>query len=145
MTLGVRSVLVADLAQLGAQDLARDGGKAANLGESLRAGFPVPPGFVITTTAYDLVVNCNSLQPALVDASNRGNPAEARTGLEQATIPAEVERAILEAYRRIGSGSVAVRSSATAEDLPQAAFAGQQETFLGVSGEQALLDAVRRC
>jgi phosphohistidine swiveling domain-containing protein len=145
MTLGVRSVLVADLARLGAKDLDRGGGKAANLGELLRTGFPVPPGFVITTTAYDLVVKCNHFNLDLVDALSRGNPAQARTGLEEATIPAEVERAILEAYRRTGSGSVAVRSSATAEDLPQAAFAGQQETFLGVSGEQALLDAVRCC
>src|SRR5215203_4102395 len=145
MTLGVRSVLVADLAQLGAKDFDRGGGKAANLGELLRAGFPVPAGFVITTPAYDLVMKCNHLNLDLVDALSRGNPAQARTWLEQATIPAEAKRAILEAYRRIGNGSVAVRSSATAEDLPHAAFAGQQETFLGVSGEQALLDAVRRC
>ena len=55
-------VLVVDLAQLGARDLDRGGGKAANLGELLRAGFPVPPGFVITTTAYELVVQSNNLE-----------------------------------------------------------------------------------
>ena len=145
MTLDDRSVLVVDLAQLGVGDLDHGGGKAANLGELLRAGFPVPQGFVITTTAYDLVVRSNDLQHDIVAASSRGDAALVRTGFEIVTIPPEVEQAILEGYRRMGGGSVAVRSSATAEDLPQAAFAGQQETFLGVSGERALLDAVRRC
>ena len=145
MTAGDQSVLVVDLAQLGVGDLDHGGGKAANLGELLRTGFPVPPGFVITTTAYDLMVRSNELQHDIVAASSRGDAALVRTGFEKATIPPEVEQAILEGYRRMGGGSVAVRSSATAEDLPQAAFAGQQETFLGVSGERALLDAVRRC
>ena len=145
MTAGDQSVLVVDLAQLGVGDLDHGGGKAANLGELLRTGFPVPQGFVITTTAYDLMVRSNELQHNIVAASSRGDAALVRTGFEKATIPPEVEQAILEGYRRMGGGSVAVRSSATAEDLPQAAFAGQQETFLGVSGERALLDAVRRC
>jgi rifampicin phosphotransferase len=144
MTGGDRSVLVVDLAQLGARDLDRGGGKAANLGELLRAGFPVPPGFVITTIAYDLVVRSNRLQPDIDNALDSG-AARVRAGLEQATIPPEVERAIGDAYVHMGEGPVAVRSSATAEDLPEAAFAGQQETFLGVTGERALLDAVRRC
>jgi pyruvate,water dikinase len=144
MTVGDRWALVVDLTQLGVRDLDRGGGKAANLGELLRAGFPVPPGFVITTTAYDVVVSGNDLQQDIDNAMNFGTAA-VRAGFEQATIPAHMERAILEAYRRMGNGPVAVRSSATAEDLPEAAFAGQQETFLEVSGERALLDAVRRC
>jgi rifampicin phosphotransferase len=144
MTVGDRLALVVDLTLLGAGDLDYGGGKAANLGELLRAGFPVPPGFVITTTAYDRVVSGNDLQQDIDTALNLGTAA-VRAGFEQATIPLDVERAILAAYRRMGDGSVAVRSSATAEDLPEAAFAGQQETFLGVSGERALLDAVRRC
>src|SRR5215212_372890 len=144
MTLGDRSVLVVDLAQLGAGDLDRGGGKAANLGELLRAGFPVPPGFVITTASYDLVVRTNNLQHD-IDTALQFGTAQVRAGFEQATIPPDVEQAIGEAYRRLGEGPVAVRSSATAEDLPEAAFAGQQETFLEVSGERPLLDAVRRC
>src|SRR5215211_1385648 len=144
MTVGDRSALVVDLAQLGARDLDRGGGKAANLGELVRAGFPVPPGFVITTAAYDLVVRTNNLQHD-IDTALQFGTAQVRAGFEQATIPPDVEQAIGEAYRRIGEGPVAVRSSATAEDLPEAAFAGQQETFLEVSGERLLLDAVRRC
>jgi rifampicin phosphotransferase len=144
MMVGDRLALVVDLTQLGAGDLDRGGGKAANLGELLRAGFPVPPGFVLTTTAYDRVVSSNDLQQDIDNALHLGSAA-VRAGFEQATIPQDVERAILEAYRRMGDGPVAVRSSATAEDLPEAAFAGQQETFLGVSGERALLDAIRRC
>jgi rifampicin phosphotransferase len=125
MTVGDRLALVVDLTLLGAGDLDYGGGKAANLGELLRAGFPVPPGFVITTTAYDRVVSGNDLQQDIDTALNLGTAA-VRAGFEQATIPLDVERAILAAYRRMGDGSVAVRSSATAEDLPEAAFAGQQ-------------------
>jgi pyruvate,water dikinase len=145
MTLGDESALVVDLVRLGARDLNRGGGKAANLGELLRAGFPVPPGFVITTAAYELVVTSNDLQRDIVNSLTPSGAALLRAGFEQIVIPPQVERAILDAYRGMGEGSVAVRSSATAEDLPQAAFAGQQETFLGVSGQAALLDAVRRC
>ena len=144
-TTGDQSLLVVDLARLGTRDLNRGGGKAANLGELLHAGFPVPPGFVITTDAYDLVVRSNELQRDIINASTPSGAALARAGFEQAIMPPQVEQAILDAYRRLGAGSVAVRSSATAEDLAEAAFAGQQETFLGVSGAAALLDAVRRC
>src|SRR3954467_2613294 len=144
MTVSDGPVLVVDLAQLGARDLGRGGGKAANLGELLRSGFPVPPGFVITTTAYELVVRSNHLQHEIDNALDLGT-AKVRAEFEQATIPPHLERAIRDVYRRMGEGPVAVRSTATAEDLPEAAFAGQQETFLGMSGERALLDAVRRC
>src|SRR5215218_1180386 len=145
MTPGDTAALVVDLARLDARDLNRGGGKAANLGELLRARFPVPPGFVVTTTAYDLVVRSNDLQRDIINASTPSGAALVRAGFEQVIIPLQVEQAILDAYRHLGAGSVAVRSSATAEDLPEAAFAGQQETFLGVSGERALLGAVRRC
>jgi rifampicin phosphotransferase len=145
MTPGETAALVVNLARLDARDLNRGGGKAASLGELLRAGFPVPPGFVITTAAYDLVVASNDLQRDIVAASTPGAAALLRARFEQAVIPPQVEQAALDAYRSMGEGSVAVRSSATAEDLPEAAFAGQQETFLGISGDAALLDAVRRC
>jgi pyruvate,water dikinase len=77
--------------------------------------------------------------------SGKTTGAAIRAAFEGSTIPTYVERAILEAYHELGQGPVAVRSSATAEDLPQAAFAGQQDTYLNVIGEQALLQAVRRC
>lgn len=100
--------------------VARAGGKGANLGELIRAGFDVPPGFVITTAAY-------------------------RQAAGAPEWPVVLRRQILDAYARLGGGPVAVRSSATAEDLPDHAFAGQQDTELGVVGDEALLAAVRRC
>ncbi|AQZ65642.1 phosphoenolpyruvate synthase [[Actinomadura] parvosata subsp. kistnae] len=116
--------LVAPLSAFGRADLAVAGGKGANLGELVRSGFPVPDGFVVTTHAYEL------------GAQGRGVRAE---------LPADLRQAITDAYAGLGGGPVAVRSSATAEDLPGAAFAGQQDTYLNVTGEPALLDAVRRC
>src|ERR687897_1963150 len=114
MTLGEHTHLVVGLARLSSGDLASGGGKAANLGELLRAGFPVPPGFVITTTAYDLAVRSNDIQRDISNAARAGGPALVRAGFEHAAIPADVERAISDAYHRLGEGSVAVRSSATA-------------------------------
>jgi phosphohistidine swiveling domain-containing protein len=140
-----RPPYVIDLAQVSAGDLAAGGGKAANLGELLRWGFPVPPGFVVTTAAYDRVVESNGLQDEIANVSQPDRAATTRTGFESASIPPQVEREILDAYRRLGGGAVAVRSSATAEDLPEAAFAGQQETFFGIIDEDVLLQAVRRC
>lgn len=101
-----------------AADLATVGGKGASLARLVRAGLPVPPGFHITTSAYR---------------------AFAAAGGE---MPPEVASAILAAY---GGGPVAVRSSATAEDLPDLSFAGQHDTFLNITGPDALLDAVTRC
>ena len=99
------------------------GGKAANLGRLVRAGFPVPEGFVLTTRAYRL--------------AQRSSPA--------AHVPAEVAEEIRLAYQAMGQGPVAVRSSATVEDAAAASMAGQYETILGIEGETALLEAVRRC
>ena len=111
---------VLPLGEVGRHDRPTAGGKGANLGELIRAGVRVPPGFVITTDAHA--------------AAGPDGP-----------IPAAIEQAILTAYADLSGGPVAVRSSATAEDLPGAAFAGQQDTFLDVEGESALLDAVQRC
>jgi phosphohistidine swiveling domain-containing protein len=141
------STLVAPLEQLGREDLARAGSKGANLGELLRAGFPVPDGFVVTTEVYDSFVAHNRLGETITRALREepDSGATIRTAFERAPSPPEIERNILAAYRELGEGPVAVRSSATAEDLPEAAFAGQQDTFLNVIGEQALLNTVRRC
>jgi phosphohistidine swiveling domain-containing protein len=105
------------------QDVHLVGGKALNLARLITAGFPVPGGFVITTAAYQNV-----------RASHAGN-----------AIPADLALAITDAYRALGEPPVAVRSSATAEDMAGASMAGQYQTILDVRGADALLDAVRRC
>ncbi len=131
------------------------GGKAANLGEMIRAGLPVPPGFCVTTAAYTLVAGASNLEPILAELTTTpvGDTARltalasaAREKLLATPIPASISEAIIEAYRVLGDGvPVAVRSSATAEDLPFASFAGQQDTYLNILGEDALVAAVRRC
>ncbi len=128
--------LVVPLSELGARDLPRAGGKGANLGELIHAGFPVPDGFVITTEAYLAAASAAGIDPS--------DPADARRRLVESPMPPEVATAARGAYRTLG-GPVAVRSSATAEDLPDASFAGQQDTMLDVEGEDALETAVRRC
>jgi pyruvate,water dikinase len=131
------------------------GGKAANLGELLRAGLPVPPGFVLTTAAYQQFIATNALQPEIERLAGPVSPDDA-AALEAASqaiaalfargaMPEEITAALGAAYRQMGSPPVAVRSSATAEDLPTASFAGQMESYLNVRGEEALLAAVRRC
>ena len=133
------------------------GGKAANLGELIHAGFPVPAGFCVTTTAYALLSERAGLEPILEElaAQVQADPtrqrelaAAARAALLQAPLPSEVVQAVTSAYHTLFQGEpvpVAVRSSATAEDLPTASFAGQQETFLNIIGIEAVLDAVQRC
>ncbi|HSL08486.1 MAG TPA: PEP/pyruvate-binding domain-containing protein, partial [Pseudonocardiaceae bacterium] len=135
--------LVLDLGCVGAQLLPIVGGKAANLGELIRAGFPVPPGFCITTAAYQQVA-ADAVDPGVQDT---GRLAErARVAILAALVPADVADAVKSAYRALGDDvPVAVRSSATAEDLPWASFAGQQDTYLNIVGADAVLDAVRRC
>src|SRR5215211_4295512 len=111
------------------------GGKAANLGELVRAGFPVPAGFCVTTTAYDLVAADAGLEPTLAALAETQPEdtmrlaelaAEARSYLSDASVPDVLGPAIAEAYGELGDNGapvpVAVRSSATAEDLPQASF-----------------------
>ncbi|SFM83496.1 pyruvate, water dikinase [Pseudonocardia ammonioxydans] len=135
---------VLPLTALGRDDLAVAGGKGANLGELVRAGLPVPEGVVVTTDAYAAVVEAAGLGPDLAGADQDAGAA-LRAAFAAVEIPGELRTAILDAYTGLGAGPVAVRSSATAEDLPGAAFAGQQDTFLNVLGPESLLDAVRRC
>jgi rifampicin phosphotransferase len=135
---------VLPLAAVGRHDLAAAGGKGANLGELVHAGFPVPDGAVVTTEAYAAVVEHARLAPAVAAAAEDAGAA-LRDAFAAAEVPEEVRTAILDAYALLGDGPVAVRSSATAEDLPGAAFAGQQDTYLNVVGAEPLLDAVRRC
>ena len=130
-------MLVRSLDELTAADLPAAGGKGANLGELRRAGFPVPDGFVITTAAYALAAEAAGVTGE--------SAATARVRLAASPVPAGIADAIRQAYRGLGASAVAVRSSATAEDLPDASFAGQQDTILGVQGDDALMDAVRKC
>lgn len=142
---------VLDLLDPGADDLATVGGKAQNLGRMLAAGLPVPPGFCVTTTSYRVVVGdrLDGLLPVLAaaDPGDRDRLAErARTLVATAAVPAALVDAVAAGYRALGDDvPVAVRSSATAEDLPAASFAGQQDTYLNVVGAEAVLAAVRRC
>jgi phosphohistidine swiveling domain-containing protein len=133
------------------------GGKGASLARLINAGFPVPEGFHITTEAYRRFVQENELQP-LIDAtlqqvdvekpSTLENAAQAiRDAFKSATIPGDIASAIVGAYGDLSGTdpAVAVRSSATAEDLPEASFAGQQETYLNVSGADHVLEATLKC
>jgi pyruvate,water dikinase len=132
------------------------GGKGANLGELTRAGFPVPPGFCVTTAAYRDFIRTSGELDALLDALDRVTHEDLgtiaalggriREHLGALAVPDGIRSAVLAAWREFGTGhAYAVRSSATAEDLPSASFAGQQDTFLNVRGEEKLLDAVRWC
>src|SRR5579859_2918782 len=137
--------------------LERVGGKGASLARMAAAGLPVPPGFHITTTAYRQFIAANNLQEAIlaaVAAATPSNPASLETASShiaqlfmQGTIPDDIATAIRQTYKQLGDGNVAVavRSSATAEDLPGMSFAGQQETYLNMRGESSVLDAVKRC
>lgn len=147
--------LVVPFSSLDRGSLAVAGGKAANLGELTRAGFPVPQGFCVTTAAYAVVAGGSAIGAVLDelagaapgDSARLGElAARARAALLDAPVPPDIEAACVAAYRALGEGAaVAVRSSATAEDLPDASFAGQQDTYLNVIGEAAVVSAIRRC
>jgi pyruvate,water dikinase len=152
---------VAWFGELGEDDRDVAGGKAVSLGRLTAAGIRVPPGFVVTTSAFRQA--CTAFDPAGTiaraveslgaddEAACRAVSAELRARVECAPLPADVESAILTAYRALcgaesgADGPVAVRSSATMEDGSDASFAGLQDTFLWVRGEAAVLDAMRRC
>lgn len=139
------------------EDLAMVGGKGANLGEMTQAGFPVPNGFIVTSYAYYQFLDEDKLRDKIfdilspVDVNNSEDLENTATKVQELIIrshfPKEIAKNIIEAYFSL-SGSlhnslVAVRSSATAEDLPGASFAGQQSTFLNVQGEANLIEKVK--
>ncbi len=150
---------IISLDQLNRTDLPTAGGKGANLGAMIQAGLPVPPGFCVTTAAYNAFVRANRLEEAIQaraaacppddPAALEAASAEIRRMFERGSLPEEMAADIRAAYRSLqgeeGALPVAVRSSATAEDLPDLSFAGQQDTYLNIIGEAALLDAVKRC
>ncbi|MFC4138358.1 MULTISPECIES: PEP/pyruvate-binding domain-containing protein [unclassified Microbacterium] len=140
--------LVRPLSDLRSTDVQLAGGKGANLGELLRAGFPVPDGFVVTTAAYDAFVSAAGMDAALekLAAGADADAAQEAAALFAASdLPSDLVEQIAAAYAALDEGPVAVRSSATAEDLPGASFAGQQDTYLNIDGTAAVVHAVRRC
>ena len=156
--------LVVGLELLNKDDLLIGGGKAVNLGEMMRIGIPVPPGYVTTPKAYRQFISEGVIEidgktmplQQFIDERLEGldyNNAVAlnhagediRGAIKQAKIPAELEKKIREAYAKLGNVAVAVRSSATAEDSQDASFAGQQATFLNVIGADNVVERVRDC
>lgn len=136
---------VIDLDDPAAQRLARVGGKGANLATMRAAGFPVPDGFCVDTDGYRQAAAAAGLPDLLIEPGPTP-AARARAALLATPVPPETAAAVRAAYAALGQQvPVAVRSSATAEDLPTASFAGQQDTVLNVVGADAVLDAVRRC
>ncbi len=147
------------LEEVGKEDIAIVGGKGASLGEMLRAELPVPTGFAVTAQAFRRFIDENGINDELfssleVDVDNadllRDAEKKAKKIIMGAKIPADMEKSIKSKYRELCKREkdevfVAVRSSATAEDLPDASFAGQQDTFLNIRGEQNVIDAVKKC
>lgn len=148
--------LVAPFSELDHRDLALVGGKGANLGELTRAGFPVPAGFCVTTVAFRLFLQGAGDTTQMFADLAAVNPEDTsairhlgeavRSRLRQVSIPDAVTAAVAGAWRGAGAeNAYAVRSSATAEDLPGTSFAGQQDTYLNVRGQNDLLEKVRAC
>jgi len=155
--------LVIDFENLGKKDIPLVGGKNANLGEMLRAGIPVPPGFAVTAYAYKKFITetkiaekiYTTIKEIVTDVNNPKQFEKAsqkiRHLIESTSMPQEIQKATKNAYEKLGKKAsasqafVAVRSSATAEDLPGASFAGQQETYLNVRGTEDLLEKTVKC
>jgi len=147
------------LEEVGKEDIAIVGGKGASLGEMLRAELPVPTGFAVTAQAFRRFIDETGINDELfgsleVDVDNadilRNAEKKAKKILMDVKMPLDIENSIRSKYRDMckkegGEVFVAVRSSATAEDLPDASFAGQQDTFLNMRGEQNVIDAVKKC
>lgn len=140
---------------VGKDDIPLVGGKGANLGEMTRSGIPVPPGFVITADAYYHFIKQSNLADKIYARLSPVNSDDSKA-LQQASadikelimscpMPAEIITAIQQAYTEMGEGLVAVRSSATAEDLPDASFAGQQSTYLNIESKDEVVSAVQQC
>ena len=150
---------IVDVNELRVDDVPYVGGKGANLGELTSAGFPVPGAFVLTTVAYDYFLEKSKIMGRIedelngIDRTSDQSLADAskriRALFETYEIPDDLKKEVMSGYRILvpkgSTGFVAVRSSATAEDLPDASFAGQQETYLNVKDEEDLFDKIRKC
>ncbi len=169
-------MFILSFSQIGRESVGEAGGKGANLGQMVRGGLPVPPGFVVTSEAYMQFLKSNNLEAGIksalagVDVDDVGSLNRASEEITSmilgARIPEFIERDIREAYIQLSLGKemkgvdgpaldmikagrgdaiVAVRSSATSEDLAGASFAGQLESFLSIQGRQKLLEAIKKC
>ncbi len=150
---------IVDLQDVSESDLPLVGGKAGKLGELIREGLPIPPGYVVTTEAYQAFVDATPLKTeipaALAEAkiddagSLEAASRRIRSAFEETDFPKEMRTTLTEAYDRFvrqhGVRYSAVRSSATAEDLEGASFAGLQDTYLNVAGVDQILVAIRKC
>ena len=146
---------VARFEELNKGDVARAGGKGANLGEMAHAGLPVPPGFVVTTDAFLNTLEAAGVRAELkrtFDGCDPGDQvalakasAELRARVLGVALPAPVREALERAYSALGGGAVAVRSSATSEDTGSTSFAGMHESYTNVVGIEALAKSVRAC
>jgi pyruvate,water dikinase len=147
--------IIAWFSEVNKDDVASVGGKGANLGEMANADIPVPGGFIVTAHAYYDFIEKAKIAPRIRSLLEPLDPADSRQlqkvageikqTIMDAAMPPEIAAEIKKAYQQLGKGLVAVRSSATAEDLPEASFAGQQRTFLNVQGEAEVLAAVQGC
>ena len=147
--------------EINKQDIPTVGGKGANLGELTQKGLDVPPGFCITAGAYVHFVDYAELDNVIkelmrgLDEENsdmlQDVSKQVQDRINHGEIPEDLKNEVISAYREFSKNinltnpEVAVRSSATAEDLPEASFAGQQDTYLHISGEEELMKHVRRC
>jgi len=146
---------IAWFSELGKEDVTLAGGKGANLAEMTHANIPVPPGFIVTADAYFTFLKQAKLKQEirqLLESLDTEDSEELkRTSdkikeeISSSPMPEEIANQIRQAYRKLGGSIVAVRSSATAEDLPEASFAGQHRTFLNIRGENEVLAAVQGC
>jgi pyruvate,water dikinase len=147
--------LTLDLTKVTKNELGIAGGKAANLGELMKSNFPVPKGFVLTTEAYESFLESNDLKDFIrkslgrIDYSDytsiEKNASAIQEYFSKSQLPAAVSQQIKKMYSHLNSRNVAVRSSATAEDLPTASFAGQYESFLNIRDVEQVLESVKKC
>ncbi len=144
--------------QITKDNIPQAGGKGANLGEMTQAGFPIPPGFVVTSDAYFAFIKHNRIDAFIIDQTTDLDTskmdqlnlvAEAvKNRILSGEIPSQIRKDIVSSYMGMEKGRepyVAVRSSATAEDLPDASFAGQQSTYLNIKGPNNVVQAVKEC
>ena len=147
--------VIAWFEEVGKTDIPLAGGKGANLGELTKAKVPVPPGFIVTADAYFYFLEeakiTEKIRHYLENLDRKDSKrleevaSQIKELISEAPMPAEIAEEIKQAYQKMGRGLVAVRSSATAEDLPEASFAGQQRTFLNVHGDFKVVVAVQGC
>lgn len=158
---------VISLDQVSKNDIKKVGGKGSNMGEIIKMQIPVPAGFVVTTAAFDRLIELHSLEHKIdqmlknIDIDETEKLLEASAKIKEMILlcdmPLEIKSKVIAAYKSLPGSDivhdsetdlmplVAVRSSATAEDLPTASFAGQQATFLNIRGEDALVKSIKKC